>query len=157
MHNAKHVLLKEHSHQRRKGRKVNQDLGPVGDVLGINAGRTISCEYCGFSEGVLKKKFLKCSGCETTLYCSEKCQLEGWDYHEPFCTSTQDQKRENISSKKRQKLAMNEFEAAFSELKMSEKVGTNAVPNESSNSKQSIPKNVGKNKKKNKKKKTNHF
>ena len=157
MHNAKHVFLKEQAHQRRKGRKVNQDLGPVGDVLGINADRKISCEYCGLSEGVLRKKFLKCSGCKTALYCSEKCQLDGWDYHEPFCTSTQDQKRDKISSKKRQKLAMNEFEAAFSELKMSEKVGTNAVPNESSTSKQSIPKNVGKNKKKNKKKKTNHF
>ena len=159
LHNASHVLLKEKSHQRRKERKENEDLGPVGDVLGTNAWKKISCEYCTLSEGVVGQKFLKCNGCKIALYCSEKCQQEDWDFHEPFCSSTQDKNRENISSKKRQELAKVEFKAlaALSDLKISEQVGTNAVPNEASNSKQAVPKNVVRNKKKNKKKKTNHF
>ena len=157
LHNATYVHLKEKLHQRRKGRKENQDFGPVGDVLGNNAGKKINCGYCTLSEGLLGRKFLTCSGCKVEVYCSQKCQQKDWDYHEPFCSSAQDKNRVNISSKKRQELAKNEIEVAFSDMKMSAIVETDAVADKTSNSKQAVPKNLGKNKKKNKKKKTNHF
>jgi len=70
------------------------NIGPVGDVLGINdtADRSIhpasACGYCGYTNFQYKtdEKTLKaCGECKMAFYCSPECQQKAWKTHKPFC------------------------------------------------------------------------
>ena len=128
INHAASLFLKQAQHQRRQLRRETEDLGAVGDVLGVNPIKKNTCDNCTMSEGMLGWKFKACSGCKTALYCSEKCQQDNWDYHEPCCTTLQSKMKEKISSKKLLKLAAEELSAGFSELNTTEQSKCNVAP-----------------------------
>ena len=45
----------------------------------------LCCVVCGVTE-----KLKKCSGCQSTYYCSEKCQHSHWSYHSVYCHAISD-------------------------------------------------------------------
>ncbi|KAJ7769888.1 hypothetical protein B0H16DRAFT_235187 [Mycena metata] len=47
-----------------------------------------SCSGCGTKEKDLGRRLLRCSKCETVLYCSKECQTRNWPVHKGFCGDT---------------------------------------------------------------------
>ncbi|KAF7336457.1 hypothetical protein MSAN_02299900 [Mycena sanguinolenta] len=46
---------------------------------------TTSCTGCGTKEEELGRRLLRCSKCESVLYCSKECQTRNWPVHKKFC------------------------------------------------------------------------
>ena len=71
------------------------NIGPVGDVLGINEERNpfftptsnLTCEDCGLSEAQIDAKLKKCGRCKIAVYCSKNCQQKSWKTHKQMCES----------------------------------------------------------------------
>ena len=69
------------------------NMGPVGDVLGINEERNpfftptsnLTCEHCGLSAVQIGGKLKKCGRCKIAVYCSENCQQKSWKTHKQMC------------------------------------------------------------------------
>ena len=71
------------------------NIGPVGDVLGVNEKDSLfekkpsrlSCVYCGYSNAQIDGKLKTCGNCKMEPYCSETCLKKHWKYHKPVCES----------------------------------------------------------------------
>ena len=70
------------------------NIGPVGDVLGINEKESnpfvtptsnFTCEHCGLSEAQIGEKLKKCGRCKIAVYCSKGCQEKSWKTHKQMC------------------------------------------------------------------------
>ena len=70
------------------------NIGPVGDVLGINEKLSnpfklplscLACEHCSYSEAQIGHKLKKCGRCKRAVYCSRRCQEEAWKTHKQLC------------------------------------------------------------------------
>ena len=70
------------------------NIGPVGDVLGINEKEcnpfltptsNLTCEHCGLSEVQVDGKLKKCGRCKIAVYCSKSCQEKSWKTHKQMC------------------------------------------------------------------------
>ncbi|KAJ7027926.1 hypothetical protein C8F04DRAFT_73693 [Mycena alexandri] len=47
-----------------------------------------NCTGCSTTEKDLGRRLLRCSKCETVLYCSKECQTRNWPVHKGFCGDT---------------------------------------------------------------------
>ncbi|KAJ7243556.1 hypothetical protein B0H12DRAFT_828120 [Mycena haematopus] len=47
-----------------------------------------SCTGCGAEEEELGRRLLRCSKCESVVYCSKECQTRNWPVHKQFCGHT---------------------------------------------------------------------
>ena len=85
------------SQRKARGKTVSKgkNIGPVGDVLGVNEKHTLfeivtsrlSCQYCGYSNAQIVGKLKACGNCKMEVYCSKTCQRKGWKTHKPVCES----------------------------------------------------------------------
>ena len=92
-------LLKERKKFRIKSLKDNVNrlnVGPVGDVLGINEKLSdpflapisrLVCEYCSNSKAPNGQKLKVCDRCKMAAYCSKSCQKKTWKTHKQHCDS----------------------------------------------------------------------
>ena len=72
------------------------NIGPLGDVLGINekqedpfimATSRLSCRHCGYTKAQVFRKLKTCDRCKMPVYCSRACQKKAWKTHRPMCES----------------------------------------------------------------------
>ena len=72
------------------------NVGPVGDVLGINEKLSdpflapisrLVCEYCSNSKAPNGQKLKVCDRCKMAAYCSKSCQKKTWKTHKQHCDS----------------------------------------------------------------------
>ena len=72
------------------------NIGPLGDVLGINekqedpfimATSRLSCRHCGYTKAQVLRKLKTCDRCKMPVYCSRACQKKAWKTHKPMCES----------------------------------------------------------------------
>ena len=75
--------LKHRKKPRSKKYPKGLNIGPLGDVLGINekqedpfltATSRLSCRHCGYTEAQVLRKQKSCGRCKMAVYCSESCQ-----------------------------------------------------------------------------------
>ena len=79
---------------RSKNASKRSNIGPVGDVLGINEKESnpfltptfnLTCEQCGLSGAQVDGKLQKCGSCKIAVYCSKNCQKKSWKTHKQMC------------------------------------------------------------------------
>ena len=92
------IMLGSFCKAQKKARSKNAskglNIGPVGDVLGINEKEcnpfatptsNLTCEHCGLSEAQVDGKLKKCGRCKIAVYCSKSCQGKSWKTHKQMC------------------------------------------------------------------------
>ena len=86
-----HFKSKRKARAKTASRGIN--IGPVGDVLGINEKHglfekktsKLGCRCCGYSNPQIDGKLKTCGNCKMEVYCSKSCQKRDWKYHKPMC------------------------------------------------------------------------
>ena len=86
-----HFKSKRKARAKTASRGIN--IGPVGDVLGINEKHSLfeknasklGCRCCGYSNPQIDGKLKTCGNCKMEVYCSKSCQKRDWKYHKPMC------------------------------------------------------------------------
>lgn len=63
---------------------MSRESKQKGLSYGSREGQRRECNNC-MKLSTQKGEYMKCSGCKAAFYCSKKCQLDDWKYHEQNC------------------------------------------------------------------------